>query len=443
MTEKSKQFIIILIAHYFIFRFYFNFVSTAIQQIIVFGILGLYIIINLKSVNELFLNIGKHKTLFILGNIFYILAVLLSFFTPLLYKTYDFTYFSVHVRYLSYLITYVVLLDLIKRWLGRARMKENFLRIFIITARNYVLVSILMLVIPQIREFWISIILESPRGLALIRNNPAYVARFGWAGYSGFTVTFMMTLAVAFTIYFIVKDINTTQPIKKMDLLNMILLLLGNAFYGRSGLLSSIAIIGISVLYIMVKNRKIQMAFSFVGLLILLFFILTVLSEYNDTLAEWYSWVVTPIQNLVTTGSFNVGSTDHLWSMYFVPELRTLLLGDGFYTNLQTGTYYMRVDVGFLRPVLFGGLPQLIISYLVPLIMTIGVGLMRKENRFLAFLIILTLFIFEVKGEVVIPLIPPMYSLFLSEAATEKSAAYKGKKSLLISSQPKLGMRNI
>lgn len=406
-------------SHYFFYRFYFDFISTAIQQIIIFGILGLYIVVNIQSIWEFFHNVGRQKTIFVMSNIFYISAILLSFFMPLLYKTYDFTYFSVHVRYASYLVSYVVLLDLIKRWMGKSELKDNFLRLYIISSRNYVLVSVVMLIIPQIKDFWASIILINARSLDLITNNSAYIARFGWAGYSGFAMTFMITIAVVFSMYFILKDVNKMQPIRKSDLFNIVILLMGNAFYGRSGLLSSIAVIGLSAIYVVIKYRKIQMALSFAGMLLLLFFILTFLQEYNETLADWYSWVVTPIENLVTTGSFNVGSTDHLWSMYFIPEPRTLFLGDGFYTNLQTGTYYMRVDVGYLRPILFGGLPMLIQSYLVPVLMSLGVGLMQKENRFLAFLLIFILFVFEVKGEVVIPLIPTVYILFLSEPSSK------------------------
>ncbi|SFC11221.1 hypothetical protein SAMN04488102_10390 [Alkalibacterium subtropicum] len=429
MIDKKKKLILILVSHFFIYRFYFDFVSTALQQLVIFGMLGLYIIVNFKSIWEFFHNVGRYKTIFMMSNLFYISAILFSFFTPILYKTYDFTYFSVHVRYASFLVSYVVLLDLIKRWMGRSELKDNFLRLFVLSSRNYVLVSVLMLTVPQIKDFWASVILINDRSLDLITNNSAYIARFGWAGYSGFAVTFMITIAVIFSMTFILKDISKLQPIRKSDLFNTVILLMGNAFYGRSGLLTSVAVIGLSALYIVIRYRKIQMALSFAGLLVLLFFVLTFLQAYNETLADWYSWVVTPIQNLVTTGSFNVGSTNHLWSMYFIPEPRTLLLGDGFYTNLQTGTYYMRIDVGYLRPILFGGLPMLIQSYLVPVLMALGVGSMQKENRFLAFLLIFILFVFEVKGEVVIPLIPTVYTLFLSASSSKVDKRTRVKQS--------------
>ena len=144
MIDQKKKFILILLSHYFFYRFYFGFVSTALQQIIIFGILGLYIIMNYKSIYEFFQKTGRYKTIFLMSNIFYISIILFSFFTPLLYKTYDFSYFSVHIRYLSYLISYIVLLDLIKRWLGNSELKDNFLRLFITSSRNYVLISVLM-----------------------------------------------------------------------------------------------------------------------------------------------------------------------------------------------------------------------------------------------------------------------------------------------------------
>jgi hypothetical protein len=42
--------------------------------------------------------------------------------------------------------------------------------------------------------------------------------------------------------------------------------------------------------------------------------------------------------------------------MYFLPELKTLLIGDGYFHNPNGPGYYMKVDAGYLRMVLFYGI---------------------------------------------------------------------------------------
>ena len=93
-----------------------------------------------------------------------------------------------------------------------------------------------------------------------------------------------------------------------------------------------------------------------------------VLSVKNrvPALNDWYIWATTPIFNLLKTGSFNNYSANHLLNdMIFVPEWKTILHGDGWYTDLATGLHYMKTDVGFMRQLLFWGIGGALLSYCI------------------------------------------------------------------------------
>jgi hypothetical protein len=75
----------------------------------------------------------------------------------------------------------------------------------------------------------------------------------------------------------------------------------------------------------------------------------------------------------------------------------------------------MNTDVGYIRPILFYGMFFLIISYIIPILLLVSVGKVSKNNVFVITLLILSLFTFEFKGEVVLQIIPLSYTLFLAE----------------------------
>lgn len=79
--------------------------------------------------------------------------------------------------------------------------------------------------------------------------------------------------------------------------------------------------------------------------------------------AQYSDWMF----ELFTSDSSSGGgskSTDHLETMYFMPEPFTILFGDGKYT--QGDLYYKETDAGYMRHLLFGGLPTMLTALLIP-----------------------------------------------------------------------------
>lgn len=421
MNKKLKTLCIILIASYFIYRFYFNFISTSVQQAIFFGLLAAYGGYNYHRIIHYFNNLGNLKVLFIIIILLHVSVLTATFFVPIIYGTYDFTYFISNLRSFSYTVSYIILIDLIKVHLQPENLTEKFMEIFIYSSSLYVVFSILTLVLPPFRSFWLSIIHESERNLHLLRNNPSYIARFGWTGFSSFVVTFFVSIAILFSLFLLIKELKNTQRINFKYLMTVFLLLIGNSFYGRVGLFNSLALLILAIFYIILKSTKKHYAVFLVGGGGVAFLLFSVIQNFVPQMQQWYNWIMDPIINLLTTGQLNTTSTDHLFSMYFLPNFRTLLFGDGFYAGTMGNSYYMSVDVGYLRPMLFYGVIFLMIGYSICVLLALALSKGNKINIFLSLMLILTLFIFEVKGEVTLTLTPVLYALFLAEAETRKS----------------------
>lgn len=421
MNKDFKKFIIVLIASYFIFRFYFNFVSTTFQQVLLFGFLGAYWVIYYPRLVGYIRNLGNLKLIFSVIVLMHISVLSAAFFTPLVYGTNDFSYFTSNLRSFSYTLSYVVLIDLVKVHLKPADITKSFMDIFIYSSTLYVTFSILTLVFPPLRSFWLSVIIESERNIHLLQNNPSYIARFGWTGFSSFVVTFFVSIAVVFSLFLLLRSVKNNQKIEMKYLFTLVLLLIGNSFYGRVGLFNSLALIGMSFLYILFRSKKKHYAVFLVGGSGLTFLLFSIVQNFVPQMQQWYSWIMDPIINLVTTGSLNTTSTDHLFSMYFMPNVRTFLFGDGFYRGTMGNSYYMSVDVGFLRPMLFYGVFFLIIGYSISVFLAFALCHKKKENLLLTLMLVFSLFVFEFKGEVTLTITPILYALFLAEAESRRN----------------------
>lgn len=425
MKSPIKYISILFLSSYIFYRFYFNFISISIQQILFFGILISYMIFNMGRMRTYFNKLHDVKVTFNLSILLYSLIAASSLFIPIIYKTYDFSYMNSFIRTLTYLVSYVVLLDIIHQVLRPNNLKEEFMRLFIFSSQAYVAFSVATLISPNFKVFWQSIIYESERNLNLLNNNPHYLTRFGWTGFSNFSVSFSMTIAFIFANVILIQKWNSKQSIDKPILISLPVLLLGGAFYGRIGLVAMLFITGITLIYLTERQGKIHYFVYTITAMIGLFILFTLTQFLNPTLAYWYRWIMEPVTNLFTTGKLTTTSTQGLFDMYIMPSMRTFLLGDGYYTStLKTG-YYMSVDIGFLRPLLFFGFGNVMISYGVSLFLLKGLHGINKSNLYFVMLIFLTLILFEIKGEVNLALIPLLFTLLLAEAESTNNKMKK------------------
>lgn len=420
MNKKNKKILIIILLSFFVYRFYFNFISTTFQQVIMYGGMGLYMLMNYHRLLKYFSNMGKFTRIIIIALIMNITVLAATFFIPIIYQTNDFSFFTSNLRGLSYTFSYFIILDLIKTYLEPSNLRDSFMELFVYSSTVYVLFTIVTLLFPSLKSFWLSIIQESERNLYLLENNASYIARFGWAGFSSFVPTFYVSIAVLFNLYLLLKNFKSNNKLNNKYLITLFFLLLGNSFYGRIGLFNSLALIVFSLIYIIIRSNKKHYALFLIGGSSTLFLLLSIIQKFIPKMQYWYNWIMDPIINLLSTGQLNTTSTDHLSSMYFVPTLRTLLFGDGFYAGTLGNAYYMNTDVGFLRPMLFYGIIFLVIGYGISILLAFSISFNNRDNYFLSFMLIFTLFLFEAKGEINLTLLPILYTLFIAEVENRK-----------------------
>ena len=248
-------------------------------------------------------------------------------------------------------------------------------------------------------------------------TNPTYYTRFGWAGWSGFDATMLCSLGVCFSCIMIVIRKNETKQ-KNTYLFLIMLLLIGNMFYGRTGLVVSLVCIGGVFFSELVKGHIkfiIPLIISgFVGVILLL-----VLKERIPKINGWFNWAFSAFYNLFTKGQFrdNTGSVGVLLDrMYWLPSWNTLLVGDGYY-NLND-SYYMHTDSGIMRLILYYGIINYLLGWFAvmfviqTLIKKMGM-LTRKTKMTIWLILVLFIVLFEIKGEtyykIVSILIPIVY----------------------------------
>ena len=153
------------------------------------------------------------------------------------------------------------------------------------------------------------------------------------------------------------------------------------------------------------KNKKRILYFS-IGVVSIIA-ICVILYNINGAIRYWMDWALAPFVNFVKNGKLNTVSSDYLLKyMIFMPPMKTVLIGDGYYNN-----YYMHTDSGFMRPMLFYGIFFMIIGYLsilIPIIHMIIRSIKNKEKALgiLFFDFLVMLIIIEIKGEIFYRLLP-------------------------------------
>ena len=418
MKNKTQQYLVIMLAHFLIYPVYFDGMSKSVQQLIIFGAIGIYVFFNFNNIQPLYRSLGNYKKAGIIGGIFLLLLLSASVLIPIFYGTVDFSYFGELMGSTLYLVFYILLVALIRKYFVKDTTKIKILEIVARVQQNYVLVTFLFLLFPRLKNLWMNTIILTPRAMQLIQD-PAYISRVSWDGYAGFTSTVYSTIAVIASIYLFIEYYKEHRAVSRKYLTSLFFALIGNAFYGRAGLLVSLLMVGIGVLYLVIVYKQYKIFYSLIGAIVLLFLFITLLSSFNATVASWYSWAMEPIISLFETGEIETASTNQLWDMWFIPDLKTILIGDGYYSSPTHSGYYMETDVGYLRPVLFFGLFFTAIYYLLPFILSFEIINNDHKNKLLIAMLLLSILIFEVKGEVVFKFLPLITMLFVAEYIKE------------------------
>ena len=391
---KKNKFYVELLLVFAIFNnpiIFYNY--SYICYSLIYGIPLIYIILNFYQLRSYFRGMPLSIFTIVIWPIF---ALSLSFIIPTFYGTNDYSYVNVILAIYRRAIICVFLFMLIGKKYPQEAVVEQFMFYYACATALYVISTILFILFPALKNFWIRTTHLSSKYLELLKSF-GYVGRFGWSGFAGFRNTIDATLSIIFLTYL---EHNNRLPTQRYMAL-VIICFIGNLFYGRSGVLVSVICIVVGlILYKKLSFKSISMIILSTGSVVLVFIIV---KSRVPAINEWYVWASTPFKNLIQTGSFNNYSADYLLKdMIFVPEGKTLWVGDGLYIDPVNGKYYMDTDSGFMRQILFWGILLSSITYFV-LILSVYY---MNHGVVLKILLLLMCVLFEIKGEVYYEMLP-------------------------------------
>lgn len=410
MKKITKQLFLTFIYMYVLNQFVIDIGSISIRGIhINFNSLQLggiyvvclfYIILNINQVISLFYSNNRIKYYVNIAIIFLCLSSSLSFILPIIYGTFDFTYFTVIIIGIArMLIKMLFLLILTKKMLRKNNLLFSYMKLFIDAMVLYSIFSLLLNASPEFKSLWFHIIYDPNGSLA---QQLYYQTRIGLVGFSGFRQTFYCSMGVIFQCYYLYLISIQKKKGFLLSLGKLILLLCGNSLYGRVGMLYSIIAIVIMLIYLFIKRGKIKLLLIITGVVAVIYSMILIMIQYSETMYNWYTWAMGPINSLIHEGRLGYSAENMIENMYFLPSATTLILGDGIYT--EYGHYYMHTDVGLMRAILFYGIIGALAGYLIVFTILKGIYKINKRiNRNMILLIILLFFLlvfFELKGEV-------------------------------------------
>lgn len=397
-----------------LFYFTVTFEGTELISYLVFyGVPLMYICLNLKYVKRIVNTILHSPIKYFV--VCYVLLFLLALILPVVQRTFDFSYLSNQIfAFPKEAIRILFLLIVFWKYVSPDGDYKLYIKYYLLSCCLYVAFTGILLICPDLKMFLYNVIKESEHSKA-VALQADYVTRYGWSGFSGFEHTLKCTWGVCLSLFLIVDNIKS----KNIDLYVICaVMLIGNLFYGRSGFLVSICILFVFVMILLKKQVKI---FTFLVVAALLAAgLLGIAAILNSEVRVWFEWAFALFINFFEEGRIGTTSTDILLNnMFFMPELKTILFGDGMYTGTD-GLYYLNTDVGFMRTLLFGGIIFLIVRYLMMTGLLCGfvhyksVNLKKLSKYFVVVAFVIILVLFELKGEIVITSINIMFGIVVA-----------------------------
>lgn len=327
---------------------------------------------------------------------------------PILHGTWDFSYIPLYIGLLFSLFRSVLLVYILfKR--NPDNIWENLCRYFLNVCVIYVCFTLVFSVFPSIRDFWLDEVLYG----VTQSNYHAYAFRYSIDGFSAFHASTSFAFAALIAGYAIARE----QKISYILLVKYVFIAIGCCFYGR------ISFVGLGLSFVIIFTAKGQLkknlALLWRGAIIISVFLLLVevLSMNSASVASWKKWAFDIFRQLFVEGEITDYSFTHMFQdMYFLPKASTLLFGDGLYTEPGSQSYYMHTDVGYMRTVLYGGLPFLLISYAAWLYLSwcsFKVAPTMLEKTLVVLLVVLWV-VMEMKGEAYMRFLYLSYPFYLA-----------------------------
>ncbi len=398
--------ITIIVSAYLINMFRINLISIALQKIVVWVICILFLLINHGYVIRLFYrnNISKIIIGFILLSLYFLGAMIAFFIGP-----HDASYIRMMF---SMILLFIYMLVICVRLMKKGH-ENNILMSFFSTYINcmviYVIVTILMIVFPEVKTSFFEILSMDEFSMEKV-SNLYYGTRIGWMGFSGYNCGLKCSLGCCMCLYFIIENINNQRRNNPIVYLYLFILLVGNIFYSRTGLIISVLCCVCALLYIAFIEGKIWTFLMYCFTILIVVSIGMAFISANIEKSLTMQWAFEMIDNFLNTGKFSASSYSKLQAMYFFPPIGTIIAGDGRYAGNGIG-YYMDVDVGLMRNIFYFGIfgSALLYGAMLYLIRHIG----KANKGIIGFLFFLLFLGYEFKGESTPLLLPLLYLILL------------------------------
>ena len=308
-----------------------------------------------------------------------------------------YTFFKIPRQILCSLFLLVFLVRNVKTNLEVVDFGDYFINSCVV----YVISTVIMMLVPEVRDAWFGIIEQTSTAeiaTSQVQEYGLLLTRCGLRGFSGLDCGYYCSFAVFFLLYKILRS----KKFLIYDLLRFVFLIAGNIFYSRTSLLVSVIGVGFTLTYLFLYNKK-----TFVHIISTILFIAMIIAslvEYNSDV-EWIQWSFAPILGVIDyiTGAstqISLGSSgDELMYGY-----STYYIDDFFWSSLFGSGIYPNVDVGYIKQFSFYGMIGTLVYYLTFIIINISIlSYHRKDNIEVAPLIIAIIIselVSEFKGEV-------------------------------------------
>lgn len=349
-------------------------------------------------------------------NKLFIISLFLCFFynivaVPILHGCRDCSYVPLQIGIVLTLLRDVLLVYIIHKFCHTTDLLKGYCNYFLIACCVYVLFTLVFIYAPSFKDFWLGSILANAEDRT--KTFMAYEFRYSLDGFAAFSSSSTFSFACLLCCY----RISQNNKVSLLQILCLMTIVVGCFFYGRISLIGML--LG-SFLIIRNNTHPLKSIKVFLYILAVTFFLLSVLeglSRTNDSIAIWEEWAFALIRQLFIEKEVTDYSATHMFEdMYYMPEIGTLIIGDGQYTAAN-GAYYGSTDVGFMRLILYGGLLGLIVSYntVIRLAKSI-IASVYSDDRLFKIFIVLSVILFgvlEMKGESYHRALMLLYPLFL------------------------------
>jgi hypothetical protein len=385
----------------------------------IISLLGLVVLFDDKVARSL----GLFRKPMVLIISLWMVSFSLSLVAPIIHNTYDFSYST-----FLFGLMLAILRGIFVAYIGVKFCKinlEQYIKLFVDVCFIYVLITFTFIILPNLKDWWFNSVIFP----VYVANPEYYPFRIGIEGFAGFSTAQIFSLGLLLSTFLLVKT--NKNKVSIIAIIKHFFIIIGCFLYGRITIVSIV----LSILFLLLFSKNKEKLFK-VLIVISLFTFLSVnlifiIENYNPQIYQWRKWAFEGIDSLLQTGKFTTNSSNILFEkMFFLVEPATFLIGDGLY--MVDGHYYMRTDVGFMRPILFFGFIGLLSNYsmLVVLLNSIKRHFQLRNIKtgvVIMVFILVNAFLFEVKGEVFhrfIYCLIPFYCISISDSLNDCKNPY-------------------